>query len=341
MKKFLSLALAAVFSALTLTGCTIGANGSSTEAASNDSNETVVSAGTADAAAAGTKEINMVFIAKSGQLNFFTDMMDSAEAAAAMLPNVHIKCLAPETAFSADEQIQIIEQSINEGVDAVICTAADSTALAEGVKKCNEAGVLYVAANTKVKEGDVLTWTGIENKEVGYTLAKALCEKLNGQGNIVIFENVAGNQTTEDRLAGFKEAIAEYPGITILDSQPADNDREKGMALMENYLQKYPKIDGTLSVTKDMTLGAIEAAKAAGRNEEMVNVTFDVDSDVLTAIKNGEVYATGDQNGGDQAALAVFSAYEALNGIKVPAEQYLGVTLVTADNVDDYISKAS
>jgi len=73
----------------------------------------------------------------------------------------------------------------------------------------------------------------------------------------------------------------------------------------------------------------------------MVNVTFDVDSDVLTAIKNGEVYATGDQNGGDQAALAVFSAYEALNGIKVPAEQYLGVTLVTADNVDDYISKAS
>lgn len=283
------------------------------------------------------EEFNMVFIAKSGQLNFFTEMMDAAELAAGLLPNVNIKCLAPETAFNMEEQIQIIEQAIVDGADAVICTAADSTAMAEGVKKCNDAGVLYVAPNTRIDGGETLTWIGIEYYDVGYTLAKALCDKLGGEGNVVIFENVAGNQTTEDRLAGFKAAIAEYPGITILDSQPADHDREKGMSVMENYLQKYDKIDGTLATSKDMTLGAIEAAKAAGRNEEITHVTFDIDNDVLAAIRDGEVYATGDQNGADQAALAVFSAYEALNGYVVSREQFLGVTLVTKDNVEAYL----
>ena len=334
-KKLLSAILAGAMAISVLTGCTIGAgNGSAetTEAAASG-------AAASDAAASGAKEYNMVFIAKSGELNFFTEMMDAAEEAAALLPNVNIKCLAPDTPFNVEEQIQIIEQSIVDGADAIICTAADSTAMAEGVKKCNEAGVLYVAANTKVKEGDVLTWTGIENFDVGYQLAKTLCEKLNGEGNVVIFENVAGNQTTEDRLAGFMAAIAEYPGITVLDSQPADHDREKGMQVMENFLQKYPDIDGTLSTSKDMTLGAIEAAKAAGRNDQITHVTFDIDNDVLEAIKSGEVYATGDQNGADQASLAVFSAYEALCGIKVPKEQYLGVTIVTKDNVEDYLSK--
>lgn len=341
MKKGLGLSLTAMALAATmLAGCTVGGPGPAPAASGGGepSAEAAAPAGDSNQAAAG-KEINMVFIAKSGQLNFFTEMMDAAEQAAALLPNVKIKCLAPETAFNVEEQIQIIEQSIVDGADAIICTAADSTAMAEGVKKCNEAGVLYVAPNTKVNEGDVVSWIGIENYDVGYTLAKALCEKLDGKGNIVMFENVAGNQTTEDRLAGFKAAVAEYPGITILDSQPADHDREKGMSVMENYLQKYDKIDGTLATSKDMTLGAIEAAKAAGRNEEMTHVTFDIDNDVLAAIADGEVYATGDQNGADQAALAVFTAYEALNGYVVPKEQFLGVTLVTKDNVQTYLDK--
>lgn len=291
----------------------------------------------ADTPAGEQKEFNMVFIAKSGSVNFFTDMMDQAQAAAAMLPNVNIKCQAPETGFDANQQLELIEQAINEGVDAVLCTAADATTISEGVKKCNEAGILYVAPNSKVNEGEVLTWIGIENVDVGYTLAKALCEKLGGKGNIVIFENKAGNQTTEDRVKGFMMAIAEYPGITVLDSQPADHDREKGMQVMENFLQTYPQIDGTLATSKDMTLGALEAAKAAGRNKDMIHVTFDVDNDCLQAIKDGDIYCTGDQNGGDQAALAVFSAYEALNGFVVPEEQFLGVTLVTAENVDGWM----
>ncbi|MEG1926528.1 MAG: sugar ABC transporter substrate-binding protein, partial [Ruthenibacterium sp.] len=257
-----------------LAGCTIPVGDG---AASEPSTGTSQVETQAEPAAKEGRELNMVFIAKSGSVNFFTDMMDRAQEAADLLPNVKINCQAPETGFDANQQLELIEQAINEGVDAVLCTAADATTISEGVKKCNDAGILYVAPNSKVNEGNVLTWIGIENEEVGYTLAKALCEKLGGKGNIVIFENKAGNQTCEDRVKGFMRAIEEYPDITVLDSQPADHDREKGMQVMENFLQTYPQIDGTLATSKDMTLGALEAAKAAGRNDKMVHVTFDID----------------------------------------------------------------
>ena len=60
-----------------------------------------------------------------------------------------------------------------------------------------------------------------------------------------------------------------YPGIELLDSQPADFNREKGMTVMENFLQRYPEIDGVGSINKDMTMGAIEACKAVGRDKDV------------------------------------------------------------------------
>ena len=57
------------------------------------------------------------------------------------------------------------------------------------------------------------------------------------------------------------------------------------MTVMENCLQTYDQIDGVLTLTKDMGLGTIEAIKSAGRDKEIVSMTFDVDDDVISALK--------------------------------------------------------
>lgn len=282
------------------------------------------------------REYNFVFIVKSMQFSFMLSMIDGAEAAAALVPNINIKCVGPETPYSVEEQIQLVEQAITNGDDAVIITPADSKGIVPAVEKCNAAGIPIATPNTKAYGGNVLTWIGVDNYQVGYKLGHALADALKGEGKVVLIEGTSGNSTSTERVEGYKDAFAEYPGIELLDSQPADYNREKGMTVMENFLQRYPEIDGVASVNKDMTMGALEACKAAGRLEEMVHVTFDVDQDCLDAIEAGEVLITGAQEEKSQVANAIYACLLALNGFKVAPEQYIPMTLVTKDNLSLY-----
>jgi ABC-type sugar transport system substrate-binding protein len=282
------------------------------------------------------KTYEFVFIVKSMQFPFFLSMIEGAEAAAATLPNVNIKCIGPETPYSVEEQIQLVEQAIIDGVDAIMIAPADSKAIVPAIEKANKAGILVATPNTKAYGGDVLTWVGVDNYQVGYELGKTLAENINFAGNVLLIEGTPGNSTSEERVEGYLDAFAEYPGINLLDSQPADFNREKGMKLMENWLQKYDQIDAVGSINKDMTMGAVEAAKAVGRDKDFIQVTFDVDNDGLDALEAGEILVTGAQNEKSQAAIALYSCYLALQGYKVPPMQYLPLSLVYKDDVPLY-----
>ena len=263
-------------------------------------------------------------------------MIDGAEAAAKLVDNIHISCIGPETPYSVSEQIELVEQAITNNVDAIMITPADSTGIIPAIEAANKAGIPIATPNTKAYGGNVLTWIGVDNYTVGYQLGHAICDALGGKGNVVLIEGTAGNSTSTERVDGYKDAFAEYPDIVLLDSQPADFNREKGMTVMENFLERYDHIDGVASVNKDMTMGALEAIKSADRQDEMIQVTFDVDNDCLDAIEAGEILITGAQEEKSQVANAIYACLLACNGYKVAPEQYIPMTLVTKDNVADY-----
>ena len=294
---------------------------------------TMISAGMAEAA---PRTYEFVFIVKSMQFSFMLSMIDGAEAAAKLVDNINISCIGPETPYSVSEQIELVEQAITNNVDAIMITPADSTGIIPAIEAANKAGIPIATPNTKAYGGEVLTWIGVDNYTVGYELGKALCEALEGKGNVVLIEGTAGNSTSTERVDGYLDAFAEYPEIVLLDSQPADFNREKGMTVMENFLERYDQIDGVASVNKDMTMGALEAVKSADRMEEMIQVTFDVDNDCLDAIEAGEILITGAQEEKSQIANAIYACLLACNGYKVAPEQYSPMTLVTKDNVDLY-----
>jgi ABC-type sugar transport system substrate-binding protein len=287
-------------------------------------------------AAAAKKEYNFVFIVKSMQFPFFLNMIEGAEEAVKLLPGVNLKCIGPETPYSVEEQTQLVEQAITDGVDAILIAPADSKAIVPAIEKANAAGILVATPNTKAYGGKILTWTGVDNYQVGYELGIALCEAIKGKGNVLLIEGTPGNSTSEERVQGYKDAFKKYPDIKLLDSQPANFNRERGMVLMENWLQKYKKIDAVGSINKDMTMGAVEAAKLVGRDKEMVHITFDVDNDALDALENGDILLTGAQNERSQIALALSACYLSLHGYKVPPVQFLPLSLVYKKDVPAY-----
>jgi ABC-type sugar transport system substrate-binding protein len=295
--------------------------------------------GFAGPAQAANKPLKFVFIVKSMQFPFFLNMIEGAEEAVKLLPNVTLKSVGPETPYSVEEQIQLVEQAITDGVDAILIAPADSKAIVPAIEKANKAGIMVATPNTKAYGGKILTWTGVDNYKVGLDLGTALAENIKGKGNVLLIEGTPGNSTSEERVQGYKDAFKKYPDLKLLDSQPANFNREKGMVLMENWLQKFKKIDAVGSINKDMTMGAVEAAKQVGRDKEMIHVTFDVDNDGLDALEKGDILVTGAQNERSQIALAITTCYLALNGYKVPAEQYLPLSLVYKKDVPNYRHK--
>ncbi len=282
--------------------------------------------------AAEEKQYKIAFIVKSLQSPFFLSMMEGAEQCDRDFDEISVDILAPQTPYNIDEQIQLVEQSITNKVDAIVITPCDSMGIVPAIKKANAANIPVITSNTKSAGGTILSFVGVENYDVGHSLAVALCEKLNGAGNVLLMEGRAGNSTSEERVAGAKDGFAEFPGITLIDSQPGDWERAKGMTVMENWLQTYDDIDGVLTLTNDMGLGALEALRAAGR-DDIISITFDIDEYVAEAIQNGEIYATGNQNEKSQAYIAIASALFHLKGYAVDTNQILPIKVITKENL--------
>ncbi len=161
MKKVMAMLLAAVLAA-TMCGCS--KNGEKPNA-----NETAAES------EAGKKEdnITIAFIVKSLENQFFTDTQEGAEARAEEL-GVNLTFLAPAGGQADIEgEVQLVEDSIIKGVDAIVLDASDNAALNSSIKKANDADIPVVLYNDTVDMDDLETLGGRIDSYVGLNSVEA------------------------------------------------------------------------------------------------------------------------------------------------------------------------
>ena len=59
--------------------------------------------------------------------------------------------------------------------------------------------------------------------------ADAVAKKLNGKGNVVIFDGPIGQSAQIERSAGIKKALQKYPNIKVLEEKTANWSRTEGL----------------------------------------------------------------------------------------------------------------
>ena len=132
-------------------------------------------------------------------------------------------------------------------------------------KAAKQGKYLVVVDRGLTKDVQNVTVAG-DNAGFGKAAADALVKRLNGKGDILVMEGIPC-PVNSDRVNAFKAEIAKHPGMKILESQSAYWDTEKGLKLMENYLQKYPKIDAVWVGDDDVLLGALKAWRESKRSD--------------------------------------------------------------------------
>lgn len=178
-------------------------------------------------------------------------------------PNLEITV---STARDAAEQVSKIENLLVRKIDALVVLPQEPGPLTAICEQARKQGVYLVTVDRGLdKEVQNLNVAG-DNAGFGRAAAQALAGALKGKGDIVVMEGIPC-VVNSDRINAFREEIAKYPDIRILESQSAYWDTEKGLKLMENFLQKYPKIDAVWVGDDDVLIGAYKALQESGRKD--------------------------------------------------------------------------
>jgi len=171
------------------------------------------------------------------------------------------------TGATTAEQADRIENLIARQVDALVMLCQEPGPLTPVCERAKAQGIYLVVVSNPLLKPVQDHFVNGDNRSLGEAAAEAIGTLVQGKGDILVMEGIPCPINT-DRVEGFKTVLAaKYPAIRILDSQPAWWNTEKGMNLMELYLQKYPQVDAVWAGDDDVLIGALKAYRNSGRKD--------------------------------------------------------------------------
>lgn len=270
---------------------------------------------------------------------YFVDMRRGAQEAADRL-GVTLQVQAAEREIDVEKQMQIVENMIQTGIQALAITPSGSREIVSALVKARDAKVPIIVVDTRLDAKAAAdagvhaeTFVGSDNYEGGTLAGAYLAKATGGSAHVGILEGIPGHETGDSRLRGFRDAVKGSPGVAIVASQPANWERDQGFNVFQNMLQAHPDIDAVFACSDLMALGAIEAIAAAGRTGKIRVVGFDALDDAKKAIAAGTMEASVAQFPSEMGRVAVESAVKVIHGEKIPDDIKVKLELVTRDTV--------
>lgn len=260
---------------------------------------------------------------------FFQTVRLGAENAAKQM-NATITQYIPTKPDDIPEQLNQIEDVIIRRPGAVVFIPVNSKAMVPGIEKLNAENIPVVNITDRVLGGKLISFMGCDESNLSLNTARYLLQKLNGRGNVIILEGVGGSENSANRVGGYKKAIAEFPNVKLLASQPANFQRVQALQVTENLLQSYPQIDGILAANDSMALGAIEALDASKRKALVVGLNGT--KEAIDAIKQGKLLASGDCDGFTHGCMGTMAAVRHLRNLPVPKEFIFSLMVIDITN---------
>ena len=274
----------------------------------------------------------------SYQTTYEQAFIEAAEA------NPDVEVVVMDAGGDVARQIQQMEDLIQQNVDAIIIWPTNGQAVIPAVRKAAQEDIPVIVTNSNIAEEGfdfVASFSGPDNITQGRRSAEIMCDKFTEMGiedeaQIVQITGQPGYTTAIERAQGFEERLPEVcPEVTLMETQPGDWNREKSQTVMEAFLVKYDDIDGVYAGDDNMGVGALNAARAAGR-DGIIFVGATNFAVGYEAMERGEYWGSIYQSPVDDAEAALQTAIDVLNGEDVPFLNYFDTPKITQDNMDEF-----
>lgn len=163
---------------------------------------------------------------------------------------------------TAEQQINIIQELITQGVDGIAIAANDENALQPALKQAMDQGIAVTSFDSAVnQESRQAHVNQADPKAIAVAMMDAVLDLAGGEGQFAILSatSTATNQNTW--IAGMEELMAEdekYAGLELVKIAYGDDLRDKSTSETEALLQSFPDLRVIMSPS---TVGIAAAAK--------------------------------------------------------------------------------
>jgi len=261
---------------------------------------------------------------------FFVELNDGLKAAVEAKGDT---LLTLDARHDSAKQRNDLSDAIQQRVAAVFLNPVNWEGVRGSLAEAKRAGIPVIVVDTAVSDVDlVLAQVESDNVAAGRLAAEALGKVKPAAKVVILHHSVA--KACIDRVAGFREAAAKFPGLTILDTQEAKGTTEGARPAMLDLLGRFDALDAVFAINDPEALGAASAVEGTpGWAKRGVSiVTVDGSAEGVAAVMAGRLLATVAQNPALIGRTAVGLAYDHFAGKPIEKDVKLPVKLITRDS---------
>ena len=252
---------------------------------------------------------------------------------------INVNWKGPLREDDRDQQISVVENFTVRRVQGIVLAPLDRQALIAPVESALRAKIPVVIIDSGLSSDKPLSYIATDNFKGGQLAAEHLGKLLNGQGKVILLRYQVGSASTEQREAGFLDVMkSKFPNIQLISTdQYSGATRDSAYQAAQNLLNRFAReVNGIFAPCEPVTVGMMLALRDAGKAGGAVKfVGFDAGTQSVEGLKKGDIQGLVVQNPMMMGYLGVKTIVDHLQGKKVEKVVDTGVTLVTAENMNE------
>ncbi len=328
-KKILAVLLTAAMMVTLAAGC----SGGSSDSGDSSDGET----------SGAAEDMTFVLIPKTVHA-WFDEVNKGAQKEADLLSEqlgveVTIDYRAPESA-EVSEQNSVLEQAAATEPTAILIDPVDYDGSAAIIEEIQERGIPVILFDSPSPDGSGLTSVGNDFAEQAEIAVEMLIEEMGTSGKVAVMQGAPTAPNHAERYQAHLDALAEYPDIEVIDGGIDNDNVETAQSQAAAVLAANPDLTGYLNCDACGS-GIAAAIEERGMEDQVTFVAMDNLIEILEYVKTGTITATSSTLPQEQGIYAVLMAYQAAQGMDLPAMVDTGIGRITQDNVDEWIEIVS
>ncbi|WP_230677400.1 substrate-binding domain-containing protein [Chromobacterium violaceum] len=251
-----------------------------------------------------------------------------------------------DSKLSAEMQLNNVRQAIDRRVAGIVISPTNSKSAEEALILARRAKIPVAIADIGASGGDYVSFVKSDNYrgayDVGTELAKAMKAQNWASGAYGMVTIELSRRNGQDRTNGFRDAMkdAGFPREIVL-RQMKDYSAEETYRYVKEMLAAHPGLRGFFIETDQPVAGALRAIREAGKEKQLLLVSFDAMPDVVRLLKSGALVAVGMQQPYLMGSSAAGALVSRLRGHPPAKEILVPVLVATGRNVDQLMPVAA
>jgi ribose transport system substrate-binding protein len=184
-----------------------------------------------------------------------------------------------------------MDQAVQKKATGILLAVTDPALLKDSIDKAVAAGVPVITIDSDAPSSKRLFFIGTNNYQAGLTGGLRLARELKEKGNVVVF-SMPDQSNLQERLRGYREALAKTPGIKITRVVDIQGDPRIAFDTATQIIGKErDKVDAFVCLEAQSgkeVAGVLNSYHVTGK----VVIAMDTDQETLDWVQKGVIAAT-------------------------------------------------